>query len=220
MINHFLNTSALHALFGGTFDPIHYGHLWPVEALAKEIGLDKVTMLPNYMPPHKAHLSANAQQRLKMVELAITGNPLFTVDDLELRRTNVSYTIETLESIREKHGITQPLAFIIGYDSLLTLNQWYRWQSLLDLCHLLVLARSGHHKPLNIPIIQQLLERHRVTDIRLLNKQTHGCIYLANTPTLNISATKIRLLWPKGQYCNDMLPSSVIHYIKSERLYL
>lgn len=79
--------TVLHALFGGTFDPIHYGHLRPVEALAAEVGLNRVTLLPNHVPPHRPQPEANAQQRLKMVELAIAGNPLFAVDDRELHRT-------------------------------------------------------------------------------------------------------------------------------------
>ena len=90
-------TPVLHALFGGTFDPIHYGHLRPVEALAAEVGLNRVTLLPNHVPPHRPQPEANAQQRLKMVELAIADNPLFAVDDRELHRTTPSYTIETLE---------------------------------------------------------------------------------------------------------------------------
>lgn len=81
--------TVLHALFGGTFDPIHYGHLRPVEALATEVGLNRVTLLPNHVPPHRPQPEANAQQRLKMVELAIAGNPLFAVDDRELHRTTL-----------------------------------------------------------------------------------------------------------------------------------
>lgn len=104
----------LHAFFGGTFDPIHYGHLRPVAALAEEVGLDKVTLLPNHVPPHRPQPEANAQQRLTMVELAIAGNPLFTVDDRELHRTTASYTIETFETIRKERGAAAPLAFIIG----------------------------------------------------------------------------------------------------------
>ncbi|MBI3310128.1 MAG: nicotinate-nucleotide adenylyltransferase [Serratia liquefaciens] len=139
-------TPVLHALFGGTFDPIHYGHLRPVEALAAEVGLNRVTLLPNHVPPHRPQPEANAQQRLKMVELAIAGNPLFAVDDRELHRTTPSYTIETLEAIRKERGAALPLAFIIGQDSLLTLHKWHRWQSLLDTCHLLVLARPGYNE--------------------------------------------------------------------------
>lgn len=95
----------LHALFGGTFDPIHFGHLHPVEALAQQVGLQQVILLPNRVPPHRPQPEASAQQRLKMVQLAIEGNPLFRVDDRELQRTTPSYTIDTLESLRAESGL-------------------------------------------------------------------------------------------------------------------
>jgi len=219
MVNNPPSTRALHTLFGGTFDPIHYGHLWPVEALAAEVGLDRVTLLPNHVPPHRPQPEANAKQRLKMVELAITGNPLFTVDYRELHRTTPSYTIETLEAVREERGMAPPLAFIIGQDALLTLHKWHRWQSLLDLCHLLVLARPGYNHLLDTPELQQWLEHHRVTDATLLSQQPYGYIYLANTPELEISATEIRQRRYQGLNCNYLLPRSVQHYIELQGLY-
>lgn len=215
--------TVLHALFGGTFDPIHYGHLRPVEALAAEVGLNRVTLLPNHVPPHRPQPEANAQQRLKMVELAIAGNPLFAVDDRELHRTTPSYTIETLETIRKERGAAQPLAFIIGEDSLLTLHKWHRWQALLDVCHLLVLARPGYNDRMDTPELQQWLERHRTADPALLSRRPHGHIYLADTPELEISATEIRQRRHQGLNCDDLLPrrcsaiSSCRVYIASER---
>lgn len=219
MVNNALSSSTLQALFGGTFDPIHYGHLRPVEALAAEVGLDRVFLLPNHVPPHRPQPEANAQQRLKMVELAITGNPLFTVDDRELHRTTPSYTIKTLEAVREERGMSLPLAFIIGQDSLLTLHNWHRWQSLLDLCHLLVLARPGYHDRLDTLELKQWLERHRVTDAIILSQKPHGYIYLADVPELEISATEIRQRRHQGLNCDDLLPRSVQRYIELQDLY-
>ena len=131
MQNECSNATQLTALFGGTFDPIHYGHLKPVTAMANEVGLQNVTLLPNHVPPHRPQPEANAQQRLKMVELAIQGNPLFSVDERELHRTIPSYTIDTLEEVRRERGANAPLAFIIGQDSLLTLHKWHRWEEIL-----------------------------------------------------------------------------------------
>lgn len=205
------DTTVLHALFGGTFDPIHYGHLRPVEALAAEVGLSRVTLLPNHVPPHRPQPEANAQQRLKMVELAIAGNPLFAVDDRELHRTTPSYTIETLEAIRKERGAELPLAFIIGQDSLLSLHKWHRWQSLLDTCHLLVLARPGYNDRMDTQELQQWLEQHRVTDATQLSLKPQGYIYLADTPQLEISATEIRQRRHQGLNCDDLLPLSLIH---------
>ncbi|CAI0808307.1 MAG TPA: nicotinate-nucleotide adenylyltransferase [Serratia grimesii] len=213
------DTTVLHALFGGTFDPIHYGHLRPVEALAAEVGLSRVTLLPNHVPPHRPQPEANAQQRLKMVELAIADNPLFAVDDRELHRTTPSYTIETLEAIRKERGAQLPLAFIIGQDSLLSLHKWHRWQSLLDTCHLLVLARPGYNDRMDTQELQQWLEQHQVTDATQLSLKPQGYIYLADTPQLEISATEIRQRRHQGLNCDDLLPRSVQRYIELQGLY-
>lgn len=213
------NAKTLHAFFGGTFDPIHYGHLRPVEVLAHEVGLSQVTLLPNHVPPHRPQPEANPQQRLKMVELAIAGNPLFEVDDRELHRATPSYTIETLETIRKQRGAALPLAFIIGQDSLLTLHKWHRWQALLGVCHLLVLARPGYHDRMDTPELQQWLEQHRVTDARQLSQQPQGYVYLADTPLLEISATEIRQHRHQGISCDDLLPRAVQRYIELQGLY-
>lgn len=210
---------SLHAFFGGTFDPIHYGHLRPVEALAKDVGLDRVTLLPNHVPPHRPQPEANAQQRLAMVELAIAGNPLFSVDDRELHRTTPSYTVETFETIRKERGAAAPLAFIIGQDSLLSLHKWHRWQDLLHVCHLLVLARPGYQQQMETPALQRWLEQHQITDATLLSRQPHGFIYLADTPLLEISATEIRQRRHQGISCDDLLPRSVQRYIELQGLY-
>lgn len=211
---------SLLALFGGTFDPIHYGHLRPVEALAKEVGLSHIALLPNYVPPHRPQPEADEQQRLQMVKLAIEGNPLFSVDERELRRTKPSYTIDTLEEIRREQGEHRPLAFIIGQDSLLTLHHWQRWQSLLDYCHLLVCARPGYADHLDTPELEKWLNHHRIYDIAKLRQNAHGCIYLAHTPLLDISATDIRQRHHLGISDDDLLPAKVQVYIQQQGLYL
>ncbi len=213
------DTLPLTAFFGGTFDPIHYGHLKPVTALAQETGLEHVTLLPNHVPPHRPQPEANAQQRLKMVELAIGGNPLFSVDDRELHRTTPSYTIDTLEELRHERGAGAPLAFIIGQDSLLTLHKWHRWEEIIHFCHLLVCARPGYSDTLDTPALQQWLERHRITDPQQLRRQPHGFIYLADTPLLAISATDIRQRRHQGISCDDLLPRPVQRYIELQGLY-
>ncbi|AKP34721.1 nicotinate-nucleotide adenylyltransferase [Yersinia aleksiciae] len=212
-------TRTLHALFGGTFDPIHYGHLKPVEALAQQVGLQHIILLPNHVPPHRPQPEANAQQRLKMVELAIAGNPLFSVDSRELLRDTPSFTIDTLESLRKERGAELPLAFIIGQDSLLSLHKWHRWESLLDVCHLLVCARPGYAQTLETPELQQWLDEHRVFDPHALSLRAQGAIYLADTPLLDISATDIRHRRHNGESCDDLLPRAVQRYIELQGLY-
>ncbi|MEY4474394.1 MAG: nicotinate (nicotinamide) nucleotide adenylyltransferase [Pseudomonadota bacterium] len=209
----------LYALFGGTFDPIHYGHLKPVEALVQQVGLQHIILLPNHIPPHRPQPEANARQRLKMVELAVADNPLFSVDPRELLRDSPSFTIDTLENLRKERGAKLPLAFIIGQDSLLSLHKWHRWQSLLDVCHLLVCARPGYSQTMATPALQQWLDDHRVFDAQTLSQRSHGAIYLANTPLLDISATDIRRRRHSSESCDDLLPRAVQRYIELQGLY-
>lgn len=115
-----VDMKSLQALFGGTFDPVHYGHLKPVEILANLIGLSRVIIMPNNVPPHRAQPEASGEQRQRMVELAIADKPLFSLDERELKRDTASYTAQTLKEWREEQGPEVPLAFIIGQDSLLT----------------------------------------------------------------------------------------------------
>lgn len=209
----------LTALFGGTFDPIHEGHLKPVSALAAQLGIRHITLLPNYIPPHRPQPEANPQQRLEMVTLAIENNPLFSVDDRELHRSSPSYTLDTLEEIRAEHDPLTPLAFIIGQDSLLTFHQWYHWTELLNYCHLLVCARPGYAQYPDNPELQHWLKQHQLKDPHCLQQHPAGYIYLADTPLLDISANDIRQRHHQGIPCDDLLPITVQHYIALQGLY-
>ncbi|MBG6244258.1 nicotinic acid mononucleotide adenylyltransferase [Candidatus Symbiopectobacterium sp. 'North America'] len=207
------------AYFGGTFDPIHYGHLRPATALADEIGVTRITLMPNNVPPHREQPEATSQQRKRMVELAIAETPLFSVDDRELQRITPSYTIDTMEMIRAEMGDNIPLAFIIGQDSLLTLHAWHRGQDLLKVCHLLVCARPGYRTTLDTPEQQAWLEAHSTENAADLHTQPHGLIYLAHTPLVTVSATKIRQRRQKGEPCDDLVPPAVLHFMDAHDLY-
>ncbi|WP_130835545.1 nicotinate-nucleotide adenylyltransferase [[Erwinia] mediterraneensis] len=209
----------LHALFGGTFDPVHYGHLRPVEALAQLVGLKKVTLLPNNVPPHRPQPEASPAQRVAMLQCAIAGRPLFDIDQRELARTTPSWTVTTLESLRAERGPRQPLGFIIGQDSLLSLAKWHRWQDLLSLCHLLVCKRPGYATRMETPEMQRWLEQHLAQQVQDLQQKPAGYIWLADTPLYNISATEIRQRRHQGLPCDDLLPPSVIDYIDRTGLY-
>ncbi|MFS2223609.1 nicotinate-nucleotide adenylyltransferase [Pantoea sp. B65] len=210
---------ALHALFGGTFDPIHYGHLRPVEALARQVGLQQVTLLPNNLPPHRPQPAASAAQRVAMVKLAIADRPLFRLDERELQRATPSWTVETLAELRLERGDRQPLAFIIGQDSLLSLHTWHRWQDLLSLCHLLVCQRPGYATKMESAELQQWLDAHLTDDTTLLHRQPAGLIFLADTPLVPVSATEIRQRRRRGESLDDLLPPAVTAFIDREGLY-
>lgn len=211
--------SGLIALYGGTFDPIHYGHLKPVEALAKQVALQQVTIMPNNVPPHRPQPRADSQQRKAMVQLAIADNPLFKLDDRELQRETPSYTVETLEQLRADIGSTQPLAFIVGQDSLLSLQRWHRWETLLTLCHLLVCQRPGYSVLMETAEEQQWLDAHRASSVEQLHTQPAGKIYLAQTPMYDISATAIRQRLEHHLPCDDLIPPAVAEYIRQHHLY-
>lgn len=215
-------TNTLTALFGGTFDPIHYGHLLPVLALADEVKLAHVSLLPNCIPPHKPQPEANTAQRLAMLQLAIEDYPLFSIDTREITQATLnrpSYTLETLQAWRAEHGFQQGLAFILGQDSLLSLPSWYHWQTLLDYCHLLVCKRPGYTEKIMDNQLKVWILQHQISDVNQLHHSANGCIYFADTPLADISATEIRQHISMGQSCKTLLPPKVWQYIIDHHLY-
>lgn len=214
-----MSKPALYAIYGGTFDPIHYGHLRPVEALAQRIGLSRVIIMPNNVPPHRPQPQASSEQRKTMVSLAIADRPLFTLDERELRRNTPSWTAETLDEVRHELGPSQPLAFIIGQDSLLSLPQWHSYEALPALCHILVTRRPGYALKMKTPKDQAWLERYLTHDVHELHNHPAGRIFIADTPELDISATDIRQRLMQHQPCDDLLPPAVLEYIERNALY-
>ncbi len=210
---------SLQALFGGTFDPVHYGHLKPVETLANLIGLSRVIIMPNNVPPHRPQPEASSAQRKYMLELAIADKPLFTLDERELQRNAPSYTAQTLKAWREEQGPEAPLAFIIGQDSLLNFPSWHDYDTILDNTHLIVCRRPGYPLEMTQAQHQQWLEQHLTHTPDDLHQLPAGKIYLAETPWLNISATLIRERLEKGESCDELLPENVLNYINQQGLY-
>jgi len=213
--------ATLTAFFGGTFDPIHYGHIKPIIALAAMVGLKRVTLLPNNVPPYRPQPEASAQQRLAMVRMTLrdVGGSLFDIDERELHRDDPSWTVDTFETLRQERGQRVPLGFIIGQDSLLTLPQWHRGMELLDKCHLLVCARPGYSGKMDTPALQSWLEARLTTDVDQLHRRPAGLIFLAPTPQYSISASLIRERRHEGLSCDDMLSPSVQRYIDEQGLY-
>ena len=210
---------SLQALYGGTFDPVHYGHLKPVEILANLIGLQRVTIMPNNVPPHRPQPEATSEQRKEMLALAIADKPLFRLDERELRRDTPSWTSQTLQEWRTEQGPDQPLAFIIGQDSLLNFPTWHKYETILENSHLLVCRRPGYPLPMREAQYQQWLEDHLTANVEDLHNQPAGKIYLAETPWFDISATLIRERLQQGLACDDLLPAPVLAYIHTHGLY-
>ena len=207
------------ALYGGTFDPIHQAHINTVKAMAAEAGLEQVILLPNNVPPHRPQPKANAQQRLMMAQLAVNGDPLFRVDDRELHRDALSYTVETLRQYRSEIGSRRPQAFIIGQDSLLSIDTWHEWDKILTLCHILVCKRPGYTLDFPSERLADWFVQHLITTPDSLHKRPSGYIFLADTPLFPISATNIRERLKNGEDCRDQLAPAVQDYILEQGLY-
>jgi nicotinate-nucleotide adenylyltransferase len=204
-------------LLGGTFDPIHIGHLRPAIEAQQALSLAEIRLIPNHIPPHRANPFCSSEQRLAMVRLAAAENPGFVVDERELRRERPSYTIETLIELRSELPDT-PLCFLMGMDSLLSLPSWHRWQALLDHAHLVVSGRPGWQPDYPAPVAE-LLARHQTRDPGALHQRLAGHIWLADNLPIHLSATALRELLAKGQDPRYLLPASVAHYIDQQGLY-
>jgi nicotinate-nucleotide adenylyltransferase len=206
------------ALFGGTFNPIHFGHLTIASELADLLQVDKIQLIPCAFPPHRGQPQASAKQRLAMLELAINRQPKLTANPIELHRDAPSYSIDTVTLLREQIGDQQPLFFCIGLDSLVTLPSWHRWQELLDYCHIVVASRPGTKLPAAGPLIDWIAENN-CEDLSTMQQQPAGSVYFCNLSMLDISSTDIRDKLAKGQDIDFLTPTKVVEYIQQHHLY-
>jgi len=207
-------------VLGGTFDPIHIGHLRLAEEMAETIGLAQVRFVPAGQPPHRGVPRAEARHRLEMTRRATAGNPRFAVDDREIRRAKPSYTVDTLTSLRSELGEDQPLWLLLGADAFLGLPGWHQWQRLFALAHLAVAERPG------APLLQSdaLPEALRA---EVMARQVAdgsaagpaGSVLLRRMTPLAISATVIRDALACGRSARYLLPDSVLDYIGENQLY-
>lgn len=205
-------------IFGGTFDPVHIGHLRPVLEVFQDLALDEVRLIPCHVPPHRAAPVASPMQRLAMLEAAIQGEPGLKVDDRELRRAGPSYTVDTLTSLRAELGDHMPLCLLLGMDAFTGLNTWHRWRDLITLAHIIVMHRPGLLPPGQGEIAALLAER-RTDNAAPLRAHPAGHILLKEVTQLDISATRIRTLVKEGKSARYLLPDGVLEMIKKERVY-
>jgi len=208
-------------LMGGTFDPIHFGHLRMAQELADALSADEIRFIPAAHPPLKTTVTA-AKHRAEMVRLAIANNPRFRLDTRELERDGLSYTIDTLTSLRKELGEEVALCLFMGSDAFLGLTSWQRWQSLLDYCHIVVAHRPNFimsAENLQGPL-KELWQQHAVsTPPELANKAAGGILMQAIT-ALDISATQIRTAFKQQSSSRYLLPQNVIDYILAQQIYM
>lgn len=210
-------------LFGGTFDPAHCGHLRLAEEAADSLGLAQVRWLPAGRPTAREQPRASAAQRLAMVALAITGNARFELDSAEVDADRPSYTVPTLERLRQETvcGGERPLVLLVGADAFAGLVSWHRWERIFELAHVAVAHRPGFPvDPSQLPGALAAVYRQRHTpDVAALAAAPAGAIVSFAMTQLDISATKIRALLSKGASARYLLPDALLAYIQDHHLY-
>jgi nicotinate-nucleotide adenylyltransferase len=205
-------------VFGGTFDPIHYGHLRSAYELLQDLGLAEIRFIPSAAPPHRGTTYAPAELRYRMVEAAVAEQQGFVVDDCEFRREGPSYTIDTLDAIRAEHEDAS-LCLIVGTDAYLGLTTWHRWEEILGLAHLLVAHRPGWELP-DKGALGELLAAHGTSAVEDLHGRSSGCIYHHAVTQLEIASTEIRELVAAGKDPRFLMPDSVRDLIIESGCYI
>lgn len=207
-------------ILGGTFDPIHYGHLRPANEVMQVLGLTELRLMVAARPPHRPAPFASAAQRFQMTVAACGEFPKFRVDDRELKRDGPSYTVPTLESLRAELG-SVPLCLLVGSDSFASLPTWHQWQRLPALAHLVVMRRpAAPGRPATEPRLPAGLPARFVTDAVVLKQAPAGLVYVAPITPLAISATEIRAAIARGESPPaGSLPRAVWDYIENQQLY-
>ena len=209
---------AMIAVLGGTFDPVHFGHLRVALEVRERLSCTEVRFVPCSTPPHRPPPVASVEQRLEMLRLATLATSEFIVDQRELGRAGPSYTVDTLASLRDECG-TMPLVLIIGMDAFAALDTWHEWRRLTEYAHLIVVERPGASCPDAGPIAAVLRER-LTTDPVDLHGAPAGRILLCSTTQLDISATAIRAMVAADRSPRYLIPDVVFDYIRKEQLYV
>jgi nicotinate-nucleotide adenylyltransferase len=216
------NTAPL-GILGGTFDPIHYGHLRLAEELAEALKLAEVRLIPAGTPPHRAAPPTAATHRLAMAVLAIVGNPHLAVDAREVRRSGPGYTYDTLAELRAEEGAQRPLVLLLGADAFLDLATWHRWHELFALAHIVIAHRPGFPvetwpERMPQPLAREYEKRLMKQPLNVYMSPAGGIAALP-IAALDISATMIRGALAEGYSPRYLLPETVLDYIRANNLY-
>lgn len=204
-------------MFGGTFDPVHFGHLRTAVEVRQALRVGRVKLVPAGVPAHRQMPGTTAAQRLEMLHLSVQGLAYLEVDDREIRRGGTSYMIDTLASIRDEAGPDVPVSLVLGVDAFALIHEWHRWEGLLALAHLVILGRPGAGLVMNKAVTAWT--RDRWVAAEQLQHQAAGLVCELQLTQLAISATAIRRLLRVGESVDFLLPQAVIDYIRREGLY-
>ena len=194
-------------IFGGTFDPVHYGHLRTASELTAILGLEKLRFVPCAIPALKSAAHASPDLRVRMLNAAIQGYPAYSVDERELHRQGVSYTVETLLEMRQELPET-PFCLILGMDAWLSFPQWHRWQDILQLTHVVVAHRPGSNLP-EPGQLADVMRQRQTTETADLHQALAGRVFVHEVTQLEISSSAIRKLVADGLGVDFLLPPEV-----------
>ena len=205
------------AVFGGTFDPVHYGHLRSAASQAELLDAD-VALMPASVPPHRPQPLAATSARVEMLHAALAGQSRLVVDERELRRAGPSYSVDTLRELRDEAGPRRALVLIVGIDAFAGLPTWHEWRALFELAHIAVLARPGHEPALPAELAVELERRRAEPDAAWRDAPAGRILPLAVTP-LEISATDIRRRIAAGEEPRFLLPDAVWQLVHAHGWY-
>lgn len=207
------------AFMGGTFDPIHNGHLRSALEIQQWLGIEQVCLIPAKIPVHRAQPGCTSEQRLKMVQAAVTNVAELSADAREILSEQPSYSLLTLQSLRAELGASHSICMIMGMDAFLSLPQWHNWQQFMSLCHILVVKRPGYpFQPCQQ--LQAFLVQHQTQRKHDVLTKPAGHVLLHEQTPLEISATQIRQLIGQNLSPRYLLPDNVWRYIKQHNLYV
>jgi len=212
------------ALLGGSYDPVHHGHVALGAHFAQLLQVDQLRVIPAGLPWQKSTLKATPRQRAEMVALAFAGAPYgVAVDMQEIERGEqglATYTIDTLRQVRAELGASASISFLMGADQLQRLDTWHEWQALFDYAHICVAARPGFNLATAglPPAVAEAFSRRLGTPEQIRNTP-HGLTYLAQDFAVDISATEIRAALQRGEQANSLIPPLVLDYIEQHNLY-
>ena len=208
-------------ILGGTFNPIHFGHLRMAQELGEGLRLAEVRLIPAGIPPHRDQPGISARRRLEMVRLGMDGNPLLRLDEREILKQTPCYTVETLAELRRELGNEQPLCLLMGADAFRGLPTWYHWRELFDLAHVVVAHRPGFNWSDGFPNeLREELEKRLRDDASVLRHASAGMIASYPITALDISSSHIRALLRQSLSPRYLLPDAVLDYIFANNLYL
>lgn len=214
---------SLIGILGGTFDPVHYGHLRIAEEIVEMAGLREMRFVPAARPRLRSVPVASLQDRAEMVRLAIQGNSGFVLDEREIRRDDLSYSVDSLRELKQELGENVTLCFVTGADAFMKLAEWHRWREMFGLCHFIIAARPGHMLTMNHDAVPQELKeecaQRWASSVDSLKRATSGLIFIAPTTLLDISATIIRARVAAGKSVRYLIPDAALDYIVTNHLY-